>query len=187
MILQKPVITFSDRGEYRPEIVVLHLGEGSANTIYQTFLTEEKSSHYLVCRNREIWQFVPEDKSAWTQGIKKNPTAKKILEKPDVNPNKFAISIENEGWSWSFIPETQYEDNADLVLQICEKWKIPLDRTHIIAHHEIRNDKRCPLPISVDKVLKIAQQKKAGTYEQAKLLELQRQLSVLWDMFRRLG
>src|SRR3990167_10325293 len=118
MIIQKPVLNFAKgRGQFRPEIIVIHLGEGNKEQIYQTFQTEEKSSHYLICKNRETWQFVQETDTAWCNGIKVNPTAKYILERPEINPNVVSISIENEGNTGDTFYESQYIDNADLVLE----------------------------------------------------------------------
>ena len=160
-IILKPVPNFKKgRESFRPEIIVIHIGEGSAKQIYQTFQTQEKSSHYLICKNREVWQFVKEEDTAWANGNKVNPTAKHILERPEINPNVYSLSIENEGFTGDTIYESQYIDNADLVLELCEKWKIPLDENHVIAHNKIRADKRCPLPILTERIIKLAQEKK---------------------------
>src|SRR3990167_2700907 len=171
-----------------PCLIVLHIGEGSAETIYRTFQAEEKSSHYLICRNREVWNFVSEYDTAWTNGIKVRPQVKVIVDNPGVSPNEISLTIENEGFRYSMVPETQYEDNADLVLEMSNRWNIPLDREHIIGHSEIRADKECPLPLSVNKVLDIAKRKKAGTYKSRTqtILELQRQLSLLLDIISKL-
>lgn len=183
MIIQKPVPNFKKgRDSFRPEILVVHLGEGTAQQIYQTFLSEEKSSHYLICKNREVWQFVKEEDTAWGNGTKNKPIAKYVLERPEVNPNLYSISIENEGFTRDTIYESQYIDNADLVLELSDRWLIPLDREHILAHNEINAQKRCPLPISVDRILKLAQEKKAfqQKHPEEKIEELQKiKLSLL--------
>ena len=182
-IIPKPVFNYKKgRDSFRPEIIVIHIGEGTAKQIYQTFQAEEKSSHYLVCKNREVWQFVEDEDTAWANGTKVNPTAKYVLERPEVNPNLYSLSIENEGFTGDTIYESQYIDNADLVLELCEKWKIPLDENHIIPHNKIRADKRCPLPISVERILKLAQEKKAFQEKpsEEKIIELQKiQLNLL--------
>lgn len=187
--IQKPVPNFAKtRNHNSPRVIVVHIGEGSANTIYNTFRSEEKSSHYLVCRNREIWQMVSDWDTAWTNGIKVRPIAKIIVDNPGLKPNEISLTIENEGFRHSIIPDTQYEDNADLVLYLANKWNIPLDRQYIMGHSEIRADKECPLPISVDKVLDIARKKRAGIYKSRTqiILELQRQLSLLLDITNKL-
>lgn len=166
------------RDDYRPEIIVIHLADGLANSILGTFKNEDKSAHYVICRNREIWQFVDEKDTAWANGIKVNPAAKIILERPDVNPNKYSISIENEGFGQIDISDSQYEDNACLVSDIAKRWLIPLDREHVIGHYEIRADKACPRPISVDKILKMARQ-----YNEPEKIEvLKKQVSVLEEL-----
>src|SRR3990167_5083512 len=182
-ILIKPVFNYKKgRDSFRPEIIVIHIGEGTAKQIYQTFQTEEKSSHYLICKNREIWQFVEYEDTAWGNGTKVNPTAKYVLERPEENPNLYSLSIENEGFTGDTIYESQYIDNADLVLELCEKWKIPLDENHIIPHNKIRVDKRCPLPILTERIIKLAQEKKEFQQKppEEKIEELKKvQISIL--------
>ena len=179
-----PKTNYSEgRGQYRPSVIVIHIAEGDAQSVRAEFTgNTEKSSHYLVCKNREVWQFVEDEDTAWANGTKVNPTAKYVLERPEVNPNLYSLSIENEGFTGDTIYESQYIDNADLVLELCEKWKIPLDENHIIPHNKIRADKRCPLPISVERILKLAQEKKAFQQKppEEKIEELKKvQISIL--------
>jgi len=157
MIIQKPVQSFSSgRGGMKPELVVIHIGEGSQQVIYNTFLTEEKSSHYCVSKTGEIWQFVSEADQAWTNGIVVNPTSTIVLSHSGINPNKYAISIEHEGFCSADATESQYQTTSNLVKEICTRWAIPIDRVHIIGHHEIRSDKTCPGLINVDKIVSLA-------------------------------
>lgn len=160
--IQKPVKNFTKgRGDKRPEIIVIHLADGTKESVLQEFsnLATQKSSHYLICKNREIWQFVQDSDTAYANGLKIKSTSEYILERPD-NPNAYSLSIENEGTRGDIFSDFQYEDNAQLVYELSEKWKIPLDRKHIIGHNEIRFDKACPLPLLVNRILKMAQDKK---------------------------
>lgn len=158
MIIQKPVPSYTvGRGSIvRPDLIVIHIGEGSQQVIYNTFLTEEKSSHYCVSKTGEIWQFVQEKDTAWGNGTVVNPTSPLVLSRPNLNPNKYSISIEHEGMATSDITEIQYTATANLVEDICKRWNIPIDRIHIIPHKEIRADKSCPGLINVEKIISMA-------------------------------
>src|SRR3990167_2239596 len=107
-IIWKPVSNFTKgRDGYKPLGVCFHIGDGSqsgifgkANAPYEnfgTFLHEEKSSHYNI-GPEGIWQHVKEEDTAWTQGKVVKPTLKLVLERFGINPNKFLLSVENEGF-----------------------------------------------------------------------------------------
>ena len=132
-------------------------------------MTEEKSSHYLITIQGEIWQFVAEYDTAWTQGIKVNPSAQIVLDRPNINPNAYLISIEHEGKD--DISEFQYSASAQLLYDICSRQKIPLDRTHVIRHNEINKGKLCPAKISVEKLIEIAKSFETKPPEKQKVLE----------------
>lgn len=194
MVIQKPVKNYTEgRSGYHPEVICIHITEGTKESVYQHFNNPFSyvSSHYLVCKNREIWTFVDEENTAWGNGKVVNPTAKIVLDRPTINPNAYSISIETEAFTWSIIPETQYDDLAELVLEISHRWIIPLDREHIIRHNEIRADKSCPAQIDVNKIIDLALKKKLAPITPEKpvelsiLQELQRQLSILWDLINR--
>lgn len=166
MIIQKPVSNYlTGRGRFKPQAVVIHVGEGSQNSIYQTFQTEPKSSHYCVSKTGEIWQFVQEADTAWSNGVVLGPTSPLVLSQPGINPNLYTISIEHEGFGTiDFTPE-QYNQTSQLVREICQRWGIPIDRIHVLRHNEIRVDKTCPGIANVDKIVEMA---KVGIVEPSK-------------------
>ena len=167
------------RKNQRPEIIVYHIGEGLANQIYLEFLNTEKSSHYLVCRNGEVWQFVREEDTAWTNGRVHKPTAKKIIEKiavnPDFNPNVISVTIEHEGFANEGINEIQYQTSAKLTQEISERWLIPLDREHGLGHREIYSLKTCPGKIDISRLISMAHPFKP----EEKIIKLKTQLTIL--------
>lgn len=153
------------RSGYKPEGVVIHVGVGSQETIYQTFLKEEKSSHFCVSKTGEVWQFVNMNDTAWAQGIVVRPTATLVTKThPNVNPNLYLISIEHEGFGVEDFTECQYETTAKLVKEVCFQFDIPVDRIHILRHNEIRADKTCPGTANVDRIVEMAK----GEPEQSK-------------------
>ena len=165
MIIQKPLkVNFiKGRGNRKPLVVVLHIvGKPgiSAQSAYETFLNPkaERSSHYLTCKNGDIWQFVQESDMAWTQGIVNNPSSEIIKSHLaiGVNPNQIAISIEHEGSEDYDITPAQYEASSILVREICQRHGIPIDRRHIIGHREITTRKTCPGKVDINKIIRMA-------------------------------
>ena len=140
-----------------PLAVCFHIGEANQDIIYQTFLTEEKSSHYII-GEKGIWQCVPESYQAWAQGNVIRPTHILVLNNPDKNPNEYLLSIENSGFGNVDIPEWQYWKNAELYENICLRYNWPVDREHCLRHREINADKTCPGKIDLDKIVRYAQQ-----------------------------
>ncbi len=157
-IIQKPVPNFAQgRNGFKPEAIVIHIGEASQNIIYQTFLTEEKSSHYCVSYTGEVWQFVQESDCAWTEGVVINPTAKIVTQTHHgINPNLYCIGIEHEGFPTTDFTEAQYATTSALVADIAKRYNIPLDRTHILRHNEIQTQKTCPGIANVDRIVQMA-------------------------------
>jgi len=145
---------FSFREGYKPEICVIHITEGNRKSVISEFssFSTQKSSHYLVCKDGEIIQFVPELLSAWTQGIVNNPTNEIVIQhtKSRININNISISIEHEGYANQPLTPVQYETSAKLILDICQRNNIPLDCGHIVKHNEINNWKTCPGIINMD-------------------------------------
>ena len=156
--LWKPVSNFTKGREHNltPKAIVIHIGEGSQNIIYQTFLTEPKSSHYCVSRKGEIWQFVSEQDTAWHAGYVVSPRAE-ILNQFPYNPNSYTLGIEAEGYADQEPTPEYYKSCAELVKMLCAKYKIPLHADYIIPHRAIRKDKTCPGRISCGKIIDLAQ------------------------------
>jgi len=168
-IIQKPVPNFTKGRkdkigkEWKPDIVVIHIGEGSLGYIYEktlgqiysTFVHEERSSHYAVGENGEVNQYVEETDMAWGNGVIDRPSAELVKHRGNLNPNLYTISIEHEGYASADITQKQYESTAQLVKEICRKWSIPIDRRHIIRHDEIRKSKNCPGKIDVGRIVNI--------------------------------
>ena len=136
-----------------PDIIVVHIAEGSKEAVYSTFLNEQKSSHLLVCKDGSIWQFVSTNDTAWGNGIVDNPISEIVLSRPGVNPNQYSISIENEGYGVADITEAQYNSNIKLISFLCKEWDIPANSSHIIRHREIHSGKSCPGLINVEKII----------------------------------
>ena len=141
------------RGGHVPDMIVIHIADGTRDSVYNTFMTTQKSSHFLVNQDGSIWQFVGSGDTAWGNGIVVNPVSELVLARVGVNPNSYSISIEHEGFGTADINAVQYSTTIQLVSYLCKKWNIPVDRTHIIRHQEIEAVKTCPGLVSVEKII----------------------------------
>ena len=156
-ILKKLVPNSGSRNGNTPKFIVIHTAMGNRLQVHSTFMNEPKSSHYLCNSDGSVWQFCEESNSAWHAGILVRPTATILRQYPFINCNLISIGIENEGDDKNDIPDIQYQRNAELVADICERYEIPCDRIHIINHREINGAKTCPGKISVDRIIRMAQ------------------------------
>lgn len=147
-ITKKICKNWSERGDYKPEIIVIHISAGSLTSMTNWFSTpnSQASAHYGIGKDGTILQYVEEEKKAWTCGVTRNPSFK--LYKPGINCNLYTINIENEGIDLKFAPEVQMFTLIELIKDIAKRWKIKLDRDHIIGHWEIDRVNRnfCPSP-----------------------------------------
>lgn len=147
-IIQKKSPNFGvGRSGYRPDLIAIHIMAGSLAGTDSWFAAPESqvSSHYGIGFNGEVHQYVQENDTAWCNGRVDNPTSKIVLSRPGVNPNKYTLSIENEGQDLSIVHEAQINAIVELVKAMATKWSIPIDRDHIIGHYEIYSKKPdCP-------------------------------------------
>jgi N-acetyl-anhydromuramyl-L-alanine amidase AmpD len=149
-IIKKICGNWSERGNYKPDTIVIHISAGSLTSMTNWFSTpgSQASAHYGIGKDGTILQYVEEDKKAWSNGNIKNPSAKAVLSRPGINPNLYTLSIENEGQDLQYAPQVQIDTLCALIKDIAGRWNIPLDREHIIGHFEIDavNRPYCPSP-----------------------------------------
>lgn len=105
------------------------------------------SAHYGIGKNGEVHQYVQETNSAWHAGRVHAPSwqlIKSVAGGGYVNPNFYTIGIEHEGNENTEWTETMYAASAAMINNIAARWNIPVNRAHIIGHHEIYSLKTCP-------------------------------------------
>ncbi len=139
----------SGRKKYRPEAIVIHIMEGSLAGTDSWFRDPRSkvSAHYGVGKNGEVHRYVAETNTAWHAGRVNAPSWPLIRKAANglfVNPNLYTIGIEHEGREDTDWSEAMYQTSAALIRDICTRWNIPIDREHIIGHHEIYALKTCP-------------------------------------------
>jgi N-acetyl-anhydromuramyl-L-alanine amidase AmpD len=129
---------------YRPEAIVIHIMAGSlaGTDVWFNSAAAGVSAHYGVGRRGEVHQYVAEEDTAFHAGTVDRPDWS--LLKPGVNPNHYTIGIEHEGQPTDQWTEAMRSASAELIAAIATRWSIPIDRAHIIKHHQIRFAKSCP-------------------------------------------
>ena len=144
------------RHGFIPKAIVIHIVVGSLESAGLTFGDPRSSvsAHYGVGKSGRVHQFVQEADTAYHAGIVVRPSWR-LLE-PGINPNFYTIGIEHEGQPQDLWPDEQYCASAALVREIAERWKIPLDRDHIIMHREIRASKSCPGSVEMNRLIQEA-------------------------------
>lgn len=108
--------------------IIVHVTQGSWSSAIDWFANPRSnaSAHYTV-RSSDgfIGQSVREADIAWTAG--------------NWPYNKTGINIEHEGYvsDPDWFTSTMYRSSAQLSAYLCRKYRIPVDRKHIIGHAEV--------------------------------------------------
>jgi N-acetyl-anhydromuramyl-L-alanine amidase AmpD len=112
---------------YDIEKIVIHVAEGSySGTIsWLENCAPQGSAHYVVSNKGWTAQCVREEDIAWHAGW--------------WYTNKHSIGIEHAGYvdNPEWFTKSMYHTSAKLSAWCCKKYKIPIDREHIIGHDEV--------------------------------------------------
>jgi N-acetyl-anhydromuramyl-L-alanine amidase AmpD len=133
---------------YRPEAIVIHIMEGSLSGTDSWFKNPQSrvSAHYGIGKNGEAHRYVLENNTAWHAGRINAPSWPliKLSGNVFINPNYYTVGIEHEGNADTDWTDAMYDASSTLIREISSRWNIPIDRGHIIGHHEIYSVKTCP-------------------------------------------
>src|SRR6056297_514524 len=120
--------------------IVIHTVQGSMKSAINTFssprLDHPRSAHYVIGMSGEIVKSVDPRYIAWHTGTSPigspGPYESKVL-------NYNSIGVEHGGFvdDPEFPTEEQYMTSAALTRYLCDKYRIPIDREHIVGHDEI--------------------------------------------------
>ena len=129
--------------------IVIHIMEGSLDGTDSWFKSKASvvSAHYGIGINGEVHQYVKETDSAWHAGRVNAPSWSLIKAAGNgiyINPNYYTIGIEHEGDENTIWSDATYQASSAMIRDIAQRWNIPIDREHIIGHHEIYSIKACP-------------------------------------------
>ena len=121
---------------YRPatlvRYVVVHTIEGSYWGAISWFRNPRArvSSHYVVARTGAVAQMVSERRGAWHAG--------------NGWMNRRSIGVEHEGYAHVLgtVTDAQYRASAKLVASVMRRYVLPIDRSRVIGHNEVRDPAR---------------------------------------------
>lgn len=131
LVLESPNRTQSNRGAASIDQVVVHVTEGNfvGSVRWLRNRASHGSSHYIVSRNGEVIQLVSITDVAWHAGNRWT--------------NRRSVGIEHEGYTFQGdFTDAQYRASAKLVAYLAHRYSIPVDREHVIGHHEVPNPRR---------------------------------------------
>lgn len=140
------------------DMITIHVTEGNAQSVRSWFNAPQAqvSSHYMVCVDGSVEQFVDEEDTAWVNGRIDHPTSALVLSRPGINPNLYTIGIEHEGTGKQPLTPMQRDASVSLIRDIAIRRCIPLTRRHVVGHREIFSLKTCPGVIDVDELVRLA-------------------------------
>lgn len=147
------------RGSLKPTAIVIHLMAGTLPGTDAWFNNSLAgvSAHYGIGQRGDIHQYVKEEDEAFHAGQVVDPTWTGIIH--GMNPNLYTVGIEHEGKLDTVWSDDIFEASGWLVAQVAERWGIPLDRAHVIGHHEIKASKPCPGPhCDLDRIILTAKE-----------------------------
>jgi N-acetyl-anhydromuramyl-L-alanine amidase AmpD len=149
-VVQKPVA----KGNWRvgPGIprgvrgVGIHVTEGNRRSVESWFNNPaaDVSSHFMVCLDGTLVQFVGIHDIANTQGIVDRPSWPYLIK--DRNPNEYLVSIEHEGDGVTPWPEAQVLTSTVLSAWLALRFKMQPTPQFFVKHNQIRKSKPCPGP-----------------------------------------
>ena len=114
--------------DYPIRYIVIHTTQGQYSGTINWFQNPKArvSAHYVVrSSDGKVTQMVLEKDIAWHAGSR--------------TYNQQGIGIEHEGFvdDASWYTDAMYKSSAAVTRALCLKYKIPMDRKHIIGHYEI--------------------------------------------------
>jgi hypothetical protein len=108
-------------------LIVVHETEGSFGSTVAWFRNPKAraAANYVVGRDGRIAHMVPDDEIAWHAG--------------NGYVNAHSIGIEHEGLTNvdGTLTDAEYRASARLVAALAKRYRIPVDRGHIIGHDEV--------------------------------------------------
>ena len=150
------------RAGYKPKAIVIHIMQGTLRGTDGWFGGQNlksgiaSSTHSGVGKNGDISDYVNTDDTAYHAGRVAQPIwagMEKTAWGSFVNPNKYTLGIECEGFRGDIWTEALMTSLCVLVKEYSDKYNIPITRANIIGHSEITIDKE-DMHLWVDEIIK---------------------------------
>lgn len=140
---------------YKIAGVIIHTTVGSEASAVSAFQspTRQASAQYIIaCDGSHVDQCVSEADIAWHCGRFYTDATD-----PLANCNTIGIEHCDNGNYDSPRPDGLYQTSSDLVKDICTRYGIPMDRTHIRKHLEVSQlGTSCPDSLDIDRIVAMA-------------------------------
>lgn len=139
-----PVTNYSLSSQYAPEGICYHItGDFNRGQSLAWFRNpaSKVSAHYIIEKNGDVFMCVHPEHKAYHCGKVQQAKAKIYFDKGELNPNNYLIGIECVS-SGEPLTSEQWESLTTLTLDLCNTYKIPLDRYHLIGHNELDSVER---------------------------------------------
>lgn len=144
---------YSGREGRRVQAVVLHITDGPSIESALAWWRRpdvQASAHWLVSAVGVAFPVVDEQEAAWTVGVVEAPDLLNPLMASwvaaGINPNTVTVNIEvvaTRGQRWT---PAQWRATAALIGAVCVRHGLPIDRTHVLGHHQISGRQRSACP-----------------------------------------
>jgi N-acetyl-anhydromuramyl-L-alanine amidase AmpD len=154
------------RNGYTPIAIVIHIMQGTLDGTDSWFQDQgakpPESAHYGIGKNGAVHHYVLQQDTAWHAGIVTSPSWKliKTLDASKhtyIDSNLYTFGITHEGFENTDWTDATYQASSQVVAGLAKKWNIPLNRDHVIGHHEIYSQKTCPgKKVDLDKLISMA-------------------------------
>lgn len=113
--------------QVRLDTIVIHTMEGSFQGTISWFQNPDRKVltcvHYLVSKEGDVCQMVPDHKKCYHAGF--------------YNDRSIGIELEGRADESANLPAAELDAAAKVVAVLCLKYRIPIDRYHIIGHNEV--------------------------------------------------
>jgi N-acetyl-anhydromuramyl-L-alanine amidase AmpD len=119
-----------DRGDSHIDTVIIHVTESNdwRQIVRQLDGRLGVTVHYIVGRDGHVRQLLCEEATAWHSG--------------NDQFNARSIGIEHVGLTDGRMTDAQYRASARLVAYLVKKYRISVDREHILGHYQVPRDAR---------------------------------------------
>ena len=151
--------------------IVIHWIVGNLASADAVFAkTGGVSAHYGV-EDTTVHQYVREENVAYHAGV--------------YTVNQESIGIEHSAAPDRPASEATYKTSGELIADICKRYNIPLDRTHIIKHSQVKAT-QCPGTMDLDRLIEIAKSfsKTMVTLPQEEVDKLREDRDRNWDNYQ---
>jgi N-acetyl-anhydromuramyl-L-alanine amidase AmpD len=134
------------------DAIVLHIAQGGAagSLDWLTNPASEVSSNFFISKNGDLFQLVSLADVAWCNGLKpdgknwKTPSGKPVTPswrglRQGLNPNRYTLSIEHDGYTGEALPAAMQATQTRLLKWLCEQlgWARLVPGQNLIGHGEI--------------------------------------------------